>query len=449
MTWLVVILTLTVLILINAFYVTSEFATVSARRSKLSQLATEGNSLARFLLPIVRDPQRLDTYIAVSQIGITASSLVVGFYGQAQLTPVIAPLLTKYTGLSPATAHAITAPAVLIFLSGFQVLLGELVPKSIAIQYPEKLAMYTAVPMRWSTILFKPLIWLFNGSGQFILRITGMTPDAGPVHIHEPQEIMMLFEESSAGGLLDDIERRMLLNSLQLRHLSVRQVMIPRNRMLSAPVDLNRDELLKLLAKSPYSRLPLYRDSIDNIVGIIHLKDLLCLRVQTEHQDVSEAMRPVLFIPETSPVDEVFSNLQNKRYHVAIVLDEYGGTSGIVTLEDLIEEIFGEIQDEFDTDTTPPIRILSENIIQVRGDMLVSELNEIIDLHLPCINIDTIGGLVLSTLGRVPQKGEKVDLGEITCVVEEMDGHGVTSIRSELTPKQIDRVKNWVSWANI
>lgn len=445
MTSLVVILTLTVLILINAFYVTAEFATVSARRSKLSQLAAEGNSLARFLLPIVRNPQRLDTYIAVCQIGITASSLVVGFYGSAQLTPVIAPLLTKYTGLSLGTAQAITAPAVLIFLTGFQVLLGELVPKSVAIQYPEKLAMYTAVPMRWSTILFKPLIWLFNGSGQFILRATGMTAVAEPVHIHEPQEIMMLFEESSDGGLLDDVERRLLLNSLQLRQLAVRQVMIPRNRMLSASVDLTRDELLKLLAKSPYSRLPLFRDSIDNIVGIIHLKDLLCLQVQTEQQDVSEAMRPVLFVPETLPVDEVFSDLQNKRYHVAIVLDEYGGTSGIVTLEDLIEEIFGELQDEFDTDTAPPIRILSDNIIQVRGDMLISELNEIIDLHLPCIDIDTIGGLVLSTLGRVPQKDEKVDLGEIICVIEEMEGHGVSSIRSELTPKQIDRVKNWVS----
>jgi CBS domain containing-hemolysin-like protein len=444
MTWLVVILTLIVLILINAFYVTAEFATVSARRSKLSQLAAEGNSLARFLLPIVRNPQQLDTYIAVCQIGITASSLVVGFYGQAQLTPVIAPVISRYTPLSPVTAQAITAPAVLLLLTGFQVLFGELVPKSVAIQYPEMLAMYTAVPMRWSTILFKPLVWFFNGSGQLILRVTRMTAVAEPIHIHEPQEIMMLFEESSDGGLLDDVERQLLLNSLQLRQLAVRQVMIPRNRMLSAPIDLNRDELLELLAKSPYSRLPLYRDSIDNIVGIIHLKDLLCLQVQTDQHDVSEAMRPVLFVPETLPVDDLFSSLQKKRYHVAIVLDEYGGTSGIVTLEDLIEEIFGEFQDEFDTDITPPIRLLSDNIIQVRGDMLVSELNEIIDLHLPCIDFDTIGGLVLGTLGRVPQKGEEVDLGEISCVIEEMDGYGVTSILSQLTSERIERVRNWV-----
>jgi CBS domain containing-hemolysin-like protein len=272
-----------------------------------------------------------------------------------------------------------------------------------------------------------------------------MTAMTEPVHIHAPDEIMMLFEESSAGGLLDDVERRLLLNSLQLRQLSARQIMIPRNRMLSASVDMISSDLLSIIAESPFSRLPLFSGSIDNIVGIIHLKDLLCLQVQTKDQDVRDAMRPVLFVPETMPADEVFSNLQNKRYHVAIVLDEYGGTSGIVTIEDLIEEIFGELQDEFDTDITPPILFLSENVIRVRGDMLVSELNEIMDLHLPSIDIDTIGGLVLSTLGRVPNQGELVDLGEILCTVEEMDGYGVTAIRIELTPKQISRVTNWIS----
>ncbi len=445
MSWFVVVITLAILIFINAFYVAAEFSSVSARRSKLMQLATNGNSLARLILPIVRDPQKLDAYIATCQIGITASSLIVGFYGQSQLTPVFAPILTKYTAISLTTAEAITAPAVLIFLTGLQVLLGELVPKSIAIQNPERLALFTTIPMRWSFILFKPLIWLFNGSGQFILRLTGHEPLHEPVHLHEPQEIMMLFEESSSGGLLDDVERHLLLNSLHLRQLSIRQVMIPRNRMLSASVDLDSREMLALLANSPYSRLPLYEDTIDNIVGIIHLKDLLCLKVQTDQGIVRDAMRPVLFVPETTPVDEVFTNLQNKRYHVAIVLDEYGGTAGIVTIEDLIEEIFGELQDEFDTDVTPPMKILPEGLIQVRGDMLVSDLNDILDIHLSCIDIDTIGGLVLNTLGRVPNQGERVNLGEITCIVDEMDGYGVATIQIEVDDKQIRRVKRWIS----
>lgn len=443
MAWPVIFITLVTLIIINAFYVAAEFSTVSARRSKLTQLASEGNLLAGFLFSIVSDPQKLDTYIASCQIGITASSLIVGFYGQAQLTPVFAPLLTKYTYISLGAAQTITAAGILIFLTGLQVLFGELVPKSIAIQYPERLAMYTALPMRWSIVIFKPLIWLFNGSGQLILRIAGASAIHEPVHVHEPYEIMMLFEESSAGGLLDNVERSLLINSLQMRQLSVRQVMIPRNRMLSASVDLDSDELLSLLADSPYSRMPLYEGSIEHIVGIIHLKDLLCLKIQTGQHGVREAMRPVLFVPETMPVDKVFSELQNKRYHVATVLDEFGGTSGIVTLEDLIEEIFGELQDEFDTDTTPLISVLQNNQIRVRGDMLVADLNEIMDLRLPCAGIDTVGGLVLSLLGRVPEQGENVDLGEISCVVDEMDGYGVTAIRIEATPKQIARVRKF------
>jgi CBS domain containing-hemolysin-like protein len=189
--------------------------------------------------------------------------------------------------------------------------------------------------------------------------------------------------------------------------------------------------------------MPLYEGSIEHIVGIIHLKDLLCLKIQTGQQGVREAMRPVLFVPETMPVDKVFSELQNKRYHVATVLDEFGGTSGIVTLEDLIEEIFGELQDEFDTDTTPLISVLQNNQIRVRGDMLVADLNEIMDLRLPCVGIDTVGGLVLSLLGRVPEQGENVDLGEISCVVDEMDGYGVTAIQIEATPKQIARVRKF------
>ncbi len=252
----------------------------------------------------------------------------------------------------------------------------------------------------------------------------------------------MLFEESSAGGLLDDVERRLLMNSLQLRDLSVRQIMIPRTRILSAPVDQSCSELLSLLANSPYSRLPLYEGSVDNIVGFVHLKDLLCLRTQTDQQDVREEMRPVLFVPETMPVDKVFTVLQKQRYQLAIVLDEYGGTAGIVTLEDLIEEIFGELQEEFDTDTSPSVKILSGTQVQVRGDMLIDELNEILDLNLPSQDVDTLGGLVLSILGRVPSLGETIKLGETILTVDAMDGYGISRLRLTVTADQIDHYTN-------
>lgn len=444
MTWILAFVVLAVLIFINAFYVAAEFSTVSARRSRLTHLASEGNRLARILVPIVRDPQKLDTYIAACQLGITASSLILGFYGQSQLTPVIAPYLADLGDLSVPAAISITATGVLLFLTTLQVVLGELLPKSIAIQYPERLALLTTLPMRWSITFFKPLIWFFNGSGRLILKLTGLTEGTDNIHIHSPQEIMMLFEESSAGGLLDEEERRLLRNSLEMRELAVRQVMIPRNRMLAAAVDQKCADLLEILADSPYSRLPLYEESIDNIVGIVHLKDLLCLRLQTGQHDVREAMRPVMFVPETTPVDEVFAMLQRKRYHIAVVLDEYGGTEGIVTLEDLIEEIFGELQDEFDIEAQPPIKILSKDKILIRGDMLIDELNEVLHLYLPSEEIDTIGGLALNELRHVPEEGERLRISDVTLTVASMDGHGVASVSMEISPEQMERLKEWI-----
>lgn len=445
MTWILIFLVLAILIFINALYVAAEFSTVSSRRSRLARMAAEGNRLARILVPIVRDSQKLDTYIAACQLGITASSLILGFYGQAQLTPLMMPLLAGFGEFSAAAAYSIAATGVLLLLTTLQVVLGELLPKSIGIQYPEKLALLTAIPLRWSITLFKPLIWFFNGSGHLILKLTGLSEDtANNIHIHSPQEIMILFEESSAGGLLDEEERRLLRNSLQLRQLAVRQVMIPRNRMLAASVDQKCSDLLELLADSPYSRLPLYEESIDNIVGIVHLKDLLCLRLQTGEHNVREAMRPVLFVPETLPVDEVFALLQRKRYHIAVVLDEYGGTAGIVTLEDLIEEIFGELQDEFDIETRPPVKIISEDQILIRGDMLIDELNEILDLYLPSKDFDTIGGLVLNKLGYVPEQGERLKIEGLTLTVTSMDGHGVTAVGMQITPEKMKRLREWL-----
>jgi CBS domain containing-hemolysin-like protein len=444
MTWFIVFLVLTILIFFTALYVAAEFSIVSSRRSRLSRLASEGNRLARILVPIVRDSGKLDNYIAACQVGITLSSLMLGFYGQARLSPVLKPTVQNLGGFSSAAAQSISAVLILLFLTSLQVILGELLPKSVGIQYPERLALLTIIPMRWSIALFRPLIWIFNGSGQLILKLTGLSQQTDNIHIHSPQEIVMLFEESSAGGLLDVEERRLLKNSLHLRQLAVRQVMIPRNRILAASVEQDCSDLLELLADSPYSRLPLYQQSIDNIVGIVHLKDLLCLRLQTGDHNVREAMRPALFIPETLPVDEVFALLQRKRYHIAVVLDEYGGTAGIVALEDLIEEIFGEFQDEFDLETRPPIRILSKDQILIRGDMLIEELNEILDLYLPSQNIDTIGGLVLNELGYVPEEGERLRVAGVSLTVASMDGNAVTAVSMEVTPEQLERLNDWM-----
>lgn len=431
------------LLLFNALYVAAEFATLSSRRSRLAQLSDEGNRFARMVLPIVEDPAKLDNYIATCQIGITVSSLVLGFYAQAALSPVIAPWLAALGGLAPAAAASLSATIVLLVLTGFQVVFGELVPKNIGVQYPERLALSTAVPLRWSMLLFSPLSWLFNGSGRLVLRLFGIEPTSEHVHVHSPEEIAILVEESGAGGVLDTQERRLIENTLWMRRTTVRQLMVPRTRVLAAPVERPCDELFSLLATSPFSRLPLYDKSIDNILGVVHLKDLLCLRQQVRQEpdsppfDIRQVMVPALYVPETMTAGEAFALLQLKRYQVAIVLDEYGGTAGIVTLEDLIEEIFGEVQDEFDQEVAL-FRGLPGNRVLVRWDWLVHDLNQLLELKLPTDQADTIGGLVLTELGRIAEVGDIVEFGDISLRVERIEGKAVAAVSLPATPDQVE-----------
>jgi putative hemolysin len=447
MTWIIAFLIIFILIFINALYVAAEFSTVSARRSRLVQIASDGNPLARMLVPVVRDRRSLDTYVTTCQIGITVSSLLLGFFGQSRLTPAIATVISVPEGISKGTIFSITAILVLLFLTTLQVILGELVPKSLGIQYPEQLALATIIPMRWSTIVFKPLIWILNGSDRLFLRLSGLSQDLedAHTHIHTAREILILFEESSAAGELDLEERRLLKNSLHLREVPIRQVMIPRTRMLSAPVDQNCDELLGVLADSPFSRLPLFDGTIDNIVGIVHLKDLLCLCHKGEKRDERYAMRPALFVPESTLAGSVFALLQNKRYHVAIVLDEYGGTSGIVTLEDLIEVIFGELQDEFDEQIIPPIRKVDENWVEIHGDMLIDELNEALGLFLPSEDVDTIGGWITTTLGHIPGVSEEIEFEEIQLVVQQMQGNAIHLVLMRVNKDHLENLKGYLA----
>ncbi|MBN2502097.1 MAG: HlyC/CorC family transporter [Anaerolineales bacterium] len=441
MSWLIVFLVIVILILINSLYVAAEFSAVSSRRARLTQMAEGGNKVALIVLDVIRDPHRLDNYVATCQIGITVSSLVLGYYGQAQLSGVVAPLIERLGATSALAAESISASVVLLALTVLQVLLGELVPKNIGIQYPERLALATLVPLQWSIVIFRPLIWLFNGSGQLIMRIFGLHSVSEHTHIHSPEEITMLVLESSAGGLIDQEEERMLVNTLHMREARVRQVMIPRVKMLAAPTNLGCRTLFTRLADSNYSRLPIYRNTVDNIIGVVHLKDLMCLSHCNEMpDDPEEILHPVSYVPETMPVKQVFSLLQRKHQQVAIVLGEYGGTLGMVTIEDLVEEIFGDLQDEFDT-YIPSFMLLDDNRLMISGETLVEDINEVLRSKLPEEDIDTLGGLVLNASDHVPMLEEEVVIGRYAFRVERMEGRAVAAVSIQITPEQAARVR--------
>lgn len=448
MDFLIIAAIIIFLIGINAFFVAAEFSTVSTRRARLAQLADEGSQTARTLLTILEDPKKLDLYISSCQLGITIASLSLGFFGQERIMEALAPQLARLSGNLQTVVQSILAIAILIVLTALQVILGELIPKNVGLRYPERLSMLTAGPMSWARTLFRPLIWVLNGSALAIVRLLGAQAVNEHVHIHSPEEIMLLVEESSAGGVLDKEERRLLVNTLQLRHVTARRVMIPRNRMLAAALDEPPATMLQLLADSPYSRLPLYEESIDKIVGMVHIKDLLLLLhgVTTMPDNkpavasVRDIIHPVQFIPDSTQIEDVMAQMQRKHHNLAIVIDEYGGTAGMIAFEDLVEEIIGEFQDEFDTATTP-LKLRPDNRLLVRGDVAVDDLNNLLSLDLPAGITHTIGGLVVSVLGRIPNLGEEVDIAGTTLRVEKMEQNSVAEVTIAVSTDQITQLE--------
>lgn len=452
LTFFSIVAVVAIMIFFNALYVAAEFATVSSRRSRISQLAGQGNRMAQMLLPIMQDSKKLDRYVATCQIGITISSLVVGAYGQsviaqllvspiARLLTLLEPTLTAVgiestAGWAEPAATSIAVTLVLAAITILQVIIGELFPKSVAIQYPETVAMAVTIPMRITEfiITYTGLIALFNGSGNVLLRLLGRPLKEKSGHAHSPEEIELLVTESHEQDLLSDEERRLLRNTFRLRDLTAKQVMLHRTKLIAAPLDSKVTDLMKTAMDAGFSRIPLYRETIDDVVGFVHVKDLFRLYNQ-KSEDISSILREVVFVPETIPVSDLWKRLNSRRKYLAIVFDEYGGTVGLITFEDLIEEIFGELQDEFDNETAL-IAKDKDGRIYLRADLLVTDVNEYLELQLPEENADTLGGLVFSELGRPPIVGDNVAFGDITIRVEAMSDPGVSEVSLKLPPTQ-------------
>jgi CBS domain containing-hemolysin-like protein len=443
---IIIVATVALMIFINALYVAAEFATVSSRRTRINQLAGQGNRMAQMLLPIMENSKALDNYVAACQVGITISSLVVGAYGQNVIAALLVSPLTSVmewlaglgvnsgTAVTTAAAESIAAIIVLIFITILQVIMGELFPKSVAIQFPERIALAVVVPMKWSLVLLRPFIALFNGSGRLILRLIGHPAGEKHGQAHSPEEIELLVTESHESGMLEDRERQMLRNAFRLRDLAARQVMIHRTRLVAASIDSDILDIMNKAIDAGYSRIPIYRDSIDDIVGFVHVKDLFRLHVQGR-DDLDSIIREVDYVPEMLPVAEVWEKLSAGRQYLTIVFDEYGGTSGLITFEDLIEEIFGELQDEFD-DEMAVIARDKQGRVYLRGDLLITDVNEYLELNLPHEGADTLSGLIFNELGRPPEHNEEVTVGDVVMRVEAMVDLGVSELSLQLSPSE-------------
>ena len=436
MNLLIISAVIVLLLAANALYVAAEFAAVSARRARIQERASEGSRLARSLLSVLENREELDRYIAACQIGITLSSLVIGFYGQAQLGPYLSPFFVNFGGLQEAAAYSVAAIVVLLLLTTLQVILGELLPKSIAVRYPERLALATTPPMRVSLWILRPFIWLLNGSALALLKSFGAEASLEEGHVHSPEELERLVKESAQGGLIDAGEREMLENVLRIETLVARQIMIPRTRMVVASIEDTPGELLAKLVDSPHMRFPAVEGDVDKVIGMIHLRDLFAFSREHPEGDLRDIVRELPLYPESITVSDLWDALRLEGRYMSVLFDEHGGTAGMVTLEDIIEEVVGELQDEFDQETEA-VRYADNGRVYLRGDLLVSAVNDRLLLNLPMGEADTIGGLVVGQLEHIPQKGEEVRVAGVLLRAEEVEERAVTEV-SLATPAEVE-----------
>jgi CBS domain containing-hemolysin-like protein len=415
------------LVFANGFFVAAEFSLVSVRRTRIAELVAQGNTSAKFVHEALENPDRV---IAATQLGITVASLGLGWIGEPAFSHLLEPVVGLFsTNIQPEVSRSISAGLAFLTITFLHVVAGELAPKSIALQDPEGTSLIVARPTLWTEFIFKPVIWLLNGSGNLLLRIVGVKPATGHQLVHSVEELKMIVSASVEGGVVEEEEREMLDAIFDLSELQVGQVMIPRTEILAVEADMPVDDLLNVVTKTTYTKLPVYENNLDQILGILHIKDILRSLHQTERSKMTarDLVREAIYIPETVSVNALLQHFRNHRQHIAIVLDEYGGTAGLVTLEDLLEEIVGEVSDPFDTEA-PEIRTMPDGSILIDGKTLIEEVNQQLGLNLTDPHYYTIAGFILDQLGRIPHPGESVEKDGVRLRVEEMDGLRIASV---------------------
>ncbi|MFQ5577493.1 MAG: hemolysin family protein [Anaerolineae bacterium] len=421
------------LIALNGLFVAAEFAINGVRITQIEELVEAGNRTAPQVMSVLQSPARQDRYIATAQLGITVASLGLGMYGEPQIARFIEPYLAQIIGARPEATlvHTVGYIAALSLLTYLHVVLGEMIPKSIALSRAKRAALALASPMRIMALVFGVPVRFLNGAGRLLLRLLKIPP--GQEHLHSPAELEQIVAESAERGLLNEEEEELIRNIFTFGEREAHQVMTPRRKIQAIPLNIPLAELIKLTSESRFSRFPVYERNLDHIIGILHLKDLIRQQLRAgDNFDLRPSLRPAPTIPESYPAEQLLSAFKRRRMHMAIVLDEFGGTAGIVTLEDLVEEIIGEVRDEFDKKEQDPLIELAPGSLEVSGQYLVDDLKEHLfwgdDKSLPAI--ETVGGLIVTGLGRPPQVGDRLTYGrQIKFTVLAIDGLAVARAR--------------------
>jgi CBS domain containing-hemolysin-like protein len=422
--WLGLLLGL-LLVLLNGFFVAAEFALVKVRPTQLEPHVARGSRAAVVAHHMVT---HLDAYLSATQLGITLASLALGWIGEPAFAWLIEPVVMAIPGATPAVLHSVALTLSFLLITVLHIVLGELAPKSLAIRQPEGATLVTALPLYVFYKVTYPAIWLLNHAANALLKLVGVLPVSESELAHDEEELRLLLA-SSPIGVLSRHKRELLANIFELSNRVARQILVPRGDVVYLSTTRSLEENLEIARASGHTRLPLCEGDLDHVIGVVHIKDLF--RTPGPLASLEQVARPITFVPETLPLDRLLRRMRREQVHLAAVVDEYGGVSGIVTLENVIEEIVGQIQDEFDRET-PELVAKGDDVYVVSGGMLVDDLEQALGVDFTDRDEDTIGGVILSELGRRPEAGDTVELPPLSLSVVEVEGNRIQRVRVKM-----------------
>lgn len=424
---LLIILTL---ILATSLFVAGEFAIVSVPHSQIKQLSEEGHPIARILWPLLSTPHDFDRYIAACQVGITIASLVLGAYGQSKLTDMLKPWFNSLVWISPTWTERLLGPGILVFLTVATMLLGELVPKALALQFPVRTALWTTFPMLAALWLLRLPIAVLNGSGNALLRMMGFQLEAHR-HVHSPEEIQLLLSEGEHAGVLGSSERERMQKALEISDWTVRDLMVPRPYLQMLDLKASMHANLKKIARSNFSTLLVYKRLPDQIEGYIRCQEVLrYLLVHGQLKNFDSFIHPVLVIPRNLSIQRALDKFRAHRTRLAVVVDDYGGVAGLLALQDILAELIGSVGDEFGN-ARGYHRLLPDGRLRVSGQMRLDQLKEVSGIDWPSEFSSTVGGYLVSRLDRLPHRGQQFDIDGVPVLIEKVSSRAILSILIE------------------
>lgn len=417
------------LVLLNGFFVAAEFSIVKVRYSQIQLKAADGNRLAKQAEHII---QKLDAYLSATQLGITLASLALGWVGESAMHHVVANFLNyfNFENISESTITTISVVVSFMLITVMHIVFGELIPKSIAIRKAEPTAMFIAYPLRIFATVFQPFIWTMNWMSNGALRLMNIHP-AGEADIHSTEELQLLVKQSADSGEIEEENYEIIKNAFDFTDHSAKQIMIPRQNILSVDIEEPVEEIISKIMDAGYSRLPVYKDSIDNIIGVLYAKEIIREYVKRKgdltHEDLTHLMREAFFVVGSKKISDLLKVFQQKKQHLAVVIDEFGGTEGIITLEDILEELVGEIQDEED-DEEKIVDKVGENVYWVKATQPLDEINECLPKEFPLSEdneYNTLAGFILHKLEDIPEENQEFDINDYHFKILKMNNKSV------------------------